>query len=226
MTDERPVLAIVGGTGAQGGGLALRWAAAGYTVIVGSRSSERASEAAAELNRRLPGSSIRGLANEAAAAAGKVVVLTVPWAAHRSTLEAIRPKLAGKILIDVTVPIVPPKVGEVHIPPDGSAAATAQELLGKGVSVVAAFQNVAAHHLKDLDHEIECDVLVCGDDPVAKESVRRLARDAGFRALDAGPLANALAAESLTAVLIALNRRYRVRGAGIRITGLPEGAAS
>jgi NADPH-dependent F420 reductase len=222
----RPVLAIVGGTGAQGGGLALRWAAAGHTVIVGSRSGQRARDAAAELNRRLPGASIEGLANEAAAAAAEVVVLTVPWAAHGSTLEAIRPGLAGKILIDVTVPIVPPKISEAHVPPDGSAATTAQRLLGERVSVVAAFQNVSAHHLNDLDREIACDVLVCGDDPAAKETVRRLARDAGFRTLDAGPLANAVAVESLTAVLITLNRRYKVRGAGIRITGLPEGAAS
>ena len=224
MTGDRPVIAVIGGTGPQGSGLALRWAAAGYTVIVGSRSRERAEATAAELRALLSDSEIEGLDNEAAATAASVVVLTVPWASHRATLEAIAPHLASKILVDVTVPLVPPKVSEVHLPPEGAAALAARGLLDETVAVVSAFQNVSAQHLKDLDHAVDCDVLVCGDDAAAKEIVLRLARDAGFRAFDAGGLANAVAAESLTAVLIAINRRYKVRGAGIRLTGLPEDA--
>lgn len=224
MTGERPVIAVIGGTGPQGSGLALRWAAAGYTVIVGSRSRERADATAAELSALLADVEITGLDNEAAATAANVVVLTVPWASHRATLEAIGPHLRAKILVDVTVPLVPPKVSEVHLPPEGAAALAARGLLDETVAVVSAFQNVSAQHLKDLDHAVDCDVLVCGDDAAAKEIVLRLARDAGFRAFDAGGLANAVAAESLTAVLIAINRRYKVRGAGIRLTGLPEDA--
>lgn len=225
MSSDRPVIAVIGGTGPQGSGLALRWAAAGYTVIVGSRSRERAVATANELSALLPGSEITGLDNETAATAANVVVLTVPWASHRATLESIAPHLTAKILVDVTVPLVPPKVSEVHLPPEGAAALAARGLLDETVAVVSAFQNVSAQHLKDLDHAVDCDVLVCGDDAAAKEIVLRLARDAGFRAFDAGGLANAVAAESLTAVLIAINRRYKVRGAGIRLTGLPEDAA-
>ena len=162
---------------------------------------------------------------EAAATAANVVVLTVPWASHRATLEAIAPHLTAKILVDVTVPLVPPKVSEVHLPPEGAAALAARSLVGETVAVVSAFQNVSAQHLKELGHPIDCDVLVTGDDVAAKDTVLRLARAAGCRAFDAGGLANAVAAESLTAVMIALNRRYKARGAGIRLTGLPEDAA-
>jgi NADPH-dependent F420 reductase len=225
MTGDRPVIAVIGGTGPQGSGLALRWAAAGYTVIVGSRSRERAVATANELSALLPGSEITGLDNEAAASAAGIVVLTVPWASHRATLESIAPHLRAKILVDVTVPLVPPKVSEVHLPPEGAAALAARGLVGETVAVVSAFQNVSAQHLMELDHAIDCDVLVTGDDAAAKEVVLRLARDAGCRAFDAGGLANAVAAESLTAVMIALNRRYKARGAGIRLTGLPEDAA-
>jgi hypothetical protein len=178
-----------------------------------------------ELSALLPGSEITGLDNEAAASAAGIVVLTVPWASHRATLESIAPHLRAKILVDVTVPLVPPKVSEVHLPPEGAAALAARGLVGETVAVVSAFQNVSAQHLMELDHAIDCDVLVTGDDAAAKEVVLRLARDAGCRAFDAGGLANAVAAESLTAVMIALNRRYKARGAGIRLTGLPEDAA-
>jgi len=215
-------VAVVGGTGHQGPGLALRWAGSGqYRVIIGSRQAEKAQSTAAELNARLGQALVQGMANAEAAAAADVVVLTVPYAAHVATLESIREQLKGKVLVDVTVPLQPPKVSQVYVPPAGSASAEAQQLLGGDVRVVAAFQNVSAVHLPDLEHPVECDVLVCGDDGAAKADALALARAAGLRGLDAGPLQNAVVVEGLTAILIGINRRYKVGGAGITITGLP-----
>ena len=214
-------VAVIGGTGNEGPGLALRWAKSGrYHVIIGSRQQEKAERVATELNARLGQNLIRGMVNPKAAAAADLVVLTVPYSAHIPTLESIREGLKGKILVDVTVPLKPPQVSRVHIPPGGSAAAEAQTLLGDEVRVVAAFQNVGAAHLQDPDHPIECDVLICGDDREAKAEVIALAEAAGMRGLDAGPLQNAVVVEGLTPILIGLNRRYKVKGAGIKITGL------
>jgi NADPH-dependent F420 reductase len=218
-------IAVIGGTGNEGPGLALRWAKSGkYQVIIGSRQQEKAKGVAAELNARLGDDLIRGMVNPNAAAAADIVVLTVPYHAHQPTLQSIRDKLTGKILVDVTVPLQPPEVSRVHLPPGGSASAEAQAMLGDEVRVVAAFQNVGAAHLQDPDHPIECDVLVCGDDADAKAEAIALAEAAKMRGLDAGPLQNAVVAEGLTSVLIAINKRYKVRGAGIKITGLPEQA--
>ena len=214
-------IAVIGGTGNEGPGLALRWARSGqYRVIIGSRQGEKAERVAAELNARLGEELVRGMVNPDAAAAADIAVLTVPYSAHILTLESIRAGLDGKILVDVTVPLQPPKVSRVHIPPGGSATAEAQAILGDDVRVVAAFQNVGAAHLQDPDHTIDCDVLVCGDDKEAKAEAIALAEAAGMRGLDAGPLQNAVVAEGLTAVLIAINKRYKVKKAGIRITGL------
>jgi hypothetical protein len=218
-------IAVIGGTGNEGPGLALRWARSGqYQVIIGSRQPEKAERAAAELNARLGQARIRGMANPAAAAAADIAVLTVPYSAHLPTLESIRAGLTGKILVDVTVPLQPPQVSRVYIPPGGSAAAEAQAMLGSDVRVVAAFQNVGAVHLQDLDHPIDCDVLVCGDDPEAKAEAIALAGAIGARGLDAGPLQNAVVVEGLTAILIGINQRYKVTGAGIRITGVEVGS--
>ena len=187
MTEALPAIAVLGGTGSEGWGLALRWAIAGYPVIIGSRSAERAAEAAsaieaaasehiapsdldfdrAELARRLARPvaetiSVRGMANSDAAEACQIAVLTVPFAAQKSTVEEARTALTGKILVDVTVPLVPPKVLRVQLPDGGSAVAAIQDFLGEDVRVVSAFQNITAAHLKDLDHDINCDVLVCG----------------------------------------------------------------
>lgn len=222
MTDSLPTLAVLGGTGAEGGGLAFRWAHAGYPVIIGSRSAEKAEKGAAELNALLGRDLIRGMDNPSAAKAADVAILTVPWAAQKSTLTDVAPALDGKILVDVTVPLVPPKVNRVQLPPDGSIVEAMQRMLGPGVRVVSAFQNVSAHHLKDLDHVVECDVLVTGDDPAARETVIGLAEAAGLRGIHAGPLCNSVAAEALTSILISINQRYKVPGSGIRITGLPE----
>jgi NADPH-dependent F420 reductase len=217
-------IAVIGGTGHEGPGLALRWAKSGqYQVIIGSRQPEKARRVAAELNERLGRDVMCGMTNPDATAAADLVVLTVPYSAHAPTLESIRDHLAGKILVDVSVPLQPPEVTRVHIPAGGSAAAEAQALLGDAVRVVAAFQNVGAAHLKDPDQPIDCDVLVCGDDQAAKAEAIALARAVGARGLDAGPLQNAVVIEGLTAVLIGINQRYKVRSAGIRISGLPSG---
>ncbi len=222
MEGPLPALAVLGGTGAEGSGLALRCAHAGFGVTIGSRSAERAQEAAAELNGILGIEKISGAENQAAAASADIVMLTVPFAAQASTARDVAKALSGKILIDATVPLVPPKVARVQLPDGGSAVAALQAELGETVRVVSAFQNVSAQHLRDLDHAIDCDVLVCSDDIEAREMVVQLARAIGLRAWHAGPLANSAAAEALTSVLISINRRHKVPSAGIRITGVDD----
>jgi len=222
MAETLPVIAVIGGSGAEGSGLAVRWAKAGYRVLIGSRTAERAAAAAETLNAKLGHARLEGLANPDAAAQADIVVLTVPYAAQLPTLRALKPQLAGKLLIDVTVPLVPPKVARVQLPAGGSAVEAAQQELGPAVTVVSAFQNVSAHHLMDLDHAVACDVLVCGDDKAARERAIALVAALGLRGLHAGPLANSAAAEALTSVLIFMNRHYKSPGAGIRITGIPE----
>lgn len=215
MTGDLLTIAVLGGTGAEGGGLAARWAHAGYKVIIGSRAADRAADAARDIGHE----NLTGTDNETAARDADICVLTVPFAAQEDTLRAVADALQGKILVDVTVPLVPPRVSRVQLPPEGSAAEKAQAIVGDGVRVVSGFQNVSAEHLRDVSHEIDCDVLVCGDDKDARAEIATLARAAGLRAWEAGPLANSVAAESLTPVLIAINRRYKIPGSGIRITG-------
>jgi NADPH-dependent F420 reductase len=215
-------IAVLGGTGAQGSGLALRLANAGHTVTIGSRDAARAQAAASELSART-GKPIAGADNRGAADAGEIVILAVPYAVERATVEAVLDRLQGKILVDATVPLVPPKVSVVQLPAAQSAVAAIQDLAGKTVRVVSAFQNVSAQHLSDLDHAVDCDVLVCGDDRDACDVVIGLCADIGLRGLYAGAIRNSAAAEALTSVLININRRYKVPGgAGIRITGIPE----
>ncbi len=227
MTNESlPVLAILGGTGDLGTGLARRWAQAGYRVIIGSRTQEKAEAAVADLHevmaeRGVAEVTVEAMENLAAAQAADIVTLTVPFAHQVSTLEHVSSALGGKILIDVTVPLVPPKVGRVQLPEGGSAGQIAQDLLGETVQVVSAFQNVAAHHLQE-GHGIECDVLVTGDSKDARGEVITLVEAAGMRGFHAGPIANAAAAEALTSVLITINRQYKCH-AGISITG-PDSA--
>mgnify|MGYP000920520859 CR=1 FL=1 len=217
----RPTIAILGGTGEQGPGLAMRWARAGYPVIIGSRQAEKAQRVAAELNERLGAPLVQGLDNAAAAAACDIAAITVPYEAQNALLESLRDALQGKVLVDVNVALKPPKVARVFIPPEGSAAEQAQAILGDGVAVVGAFQNVSAEKLDDLANAIDCDVLVTGDDRAAKRLVMDLAEAIGMRGIDAGPLVNAKAVEAMTSVLIGINIRYKVHGSGIRITGLP-----
>jgi 8-hydroxy-5-deazaflavin:NADPH oxidoreductase len=211
----KATLAIIGGTGVLGSGLARRLAAAGYTIVIGSRSADKASEAA----HALPGGKCRGATNADAAKAADIVLITVPWSNQQPILDEIAPHVAGKLVIDATVPLVPPKVARVQLPPEHSAALAAQKRLGPGVRLVSAFHNVAAHKLLK-DEPIDCDVLVFGDDPKDREAVLKLVAAAGLRGVHAGPLANSVAAEALTSVLIGINRAYKVDGAGIRITGI------
>ena len=215
-------IAVLGGTGKEGSGLALRWANAGHYLVIGSRLPERAREAAAAINTRIGVERAEGADNLAAARSADIVVLTVPYAAQLATLEQVKAALAGKILIDVTVPLVPPQVGRVQLPDGGSAVVRAQAMLGPGVRVVSAFQNVSAELLAELDHPVDCDVLVCGDDREARAQTIALAQDAGMRAFHAGPLANSVVAEALTSVLITINRQYKVKHSGIAVTGLPS----
>ena len=206
-------IAVIGGTGMLGAAIARRLAKAGRKVIIGSRSAQSAASAAAEL-----GPGLTGLANPDAAMAGSIVIVTVPFAAQESTLVEIAPHVAGKIVVDTTVPLVPPKVMRVQLPPEGSAAQRAQKLLGPGVKVVSAFHNVAAHKLAT-DQAIDCDVLVFGDDKDARTQVAALVELTGLRAIHGGALANSAAAEALTSVLIFINKTYQVDGAGVLVTG-------
>jgi hypothetical protein len=223
----KATIAVLGGTGKEGNGLALRWANKGHPVILGSRSADKARQAAAAMNETLGIDSVTGAANAEAATKADIVVLAVPFAAQQSTATEARAGLGGKILIDVTVPLVPPKVGRVQLPNGGSAVEALQKSLGDEVRVVSAFQNISSHHLSKLEEEVDCDVLVCADDPEAAETVVELAQEIGLRAWNAGPLANSVVAEGLTSVLITLNRRYKVPGSGIRITCIgPEHRAA
>jgi len=212
-------IAVLGGTGAEGGGLAYRWANAGHSVTIGSRDAARAAAAAAALNARIGRETLKGCGNEDAVKDADIVVLAVPYAAQMSTALSVKDGLAGKILVDVTAPLKPPKVGTVQLPEGGSCVAALQAALPE-VRLVSAFQNVSAHHLPDADHRIDCDVLVCGDDKAARERVIGLVQAAGMRGIHAGPLANSAASEALTSVLIFINRNYKIAGSGIRITGL------
>lgn len=220
---QRPKLAILGGTGALGTGLARCWAQAGYAVIVGSRDATKGAEACAALQavmrqRGVISSDIVTLDNALAAAAGDIVIVTVPFAYQRALLEQVRVAVQGKIVVDATVSLVAPKVGTVQLPAEGSAGQVAQNVLGVGVRVVSAFQNVAALQLQE-GRRTDCDVLVCGNDREARTSVISLVEACGMRGLHAGPIENAAAVEALTSVLITLNRQYKSHS-GIRITGL------
>jgi NADPH-dependent F420 reductase len=210
---EGKTIAVLGGTGNLGAALARRWAKSGLTVIIGSRSAESAEKAAAEL-----GFGLTGAANAAASARADVIVLTVPFAAQAATLETIREAARGKIVIDTTVPLVPPRVMRVQLPPEQSAAVRAQQILGDEVKVISAFHNVAAHKLMR-DDPVECDVLVFGDEASSRKIGVALAEAAGLRGLHAGALVNSTAAEALTSVLIFLNKTYKVDGAGLKISG-------
>lgn len=221
MTESLSVC-VVGGTGAEGSGLAMRWARAGHRVTIGSRDAAKAAAAATELNGKLGAPLLSGAASADGVKDADVVVLTVPYSGQMATVEGLKDALAGKILIDVTVPLVPPKVSRVQLPATDSCVVALQAALGEGVKVVSAFQNVSAHKLKDPDKVIDCDVLVAGDDKEARAVAIRLAGDAGLRGIDAGPLANSVVAEALTSVLIWINRTYKIPDAGIRITGLGE----
>lgn len=227
MSDFDPTnirtIGVIGGTGKEGKGLAFRWAKAGYQIMIGSRTLEKAANAAEELTALLGPGKVVGCENSYAAQTADLLVLTVPFSAHKDTLLGLKEALKGKILIDVTVPLVPPKVTKVQMPPAGSAAQEAQEILGAEVQVVAAFQNISYEHLLH-DEDVECDVLVSGGSKTARGVVLQLVKAAGLTGWDAGPIENSVVAEGLTSILIGLNKQFGVQSAGIRLTGIPRGS--
>jgi 8-hydroxy-5-deazaflavin:NADPH oxidoreductase len=212
------VIAILGGTGKEGPGLAMRWASAGYRVLIGSRQLEKAQATAAELNAKLGLSTIVGMENEAAARQADICILTVVQEAHQAALVSLKDVLQGRILVDATARV---DFRDPRPPAPPAAARQAQDILGDGVRVVAAFQNVPAHALKkNLGQSLHTDVLVCSDDLQAAEEVIRLAQGGGMNAYYAGGLDNAVVVEGLTSILISLNKRYGVKTASIGVTGL------
>ena len=213
-----PIIAIIGGTGKEGPGLAMRWAKAGYPIIIGSRQAEKAQATAAELNARLGIQNIRGMENSTAARAADICVLTVIYTAHQAVVESLKDDLQGKIVVDATARV---DFREPKPPTPPPAARLAQDKFGKDVRVVAAFQTVPASVLsRDLDQPIEIDVLVCSDDVQAAEEVLQLARAAKMQAYYAGGLENAIVVEGLAAIMISLNKYYGSHDAAVRIAGI------
>ncbi|WP_026380649.1 NADPH-dependent F420 reductase [Afifella pfennigii] len=223
MSGAPSLLAVLGGTGALGGGLAIRAARAGIPVIIGSRTKEKGEQAAAAIKAEVPEADVRGTDNAEAAATGEMVVVTVPFAHQADTLAAIAPHVGGKIVVDTTVPLMPPKVARVQLPEEGSAAARAARTLGPDVRLVTGFHNISAQKLRE-EGPVACDVLVFGDEVEARQAVVDFADRLGLRGLHGGVLDNSVAAEAMTSVLIAINKRYKVaEGAGVRVTGLDKG---
>ena len=214
-------IGIVGGTGKEGSGLGMRWAQAGHEILIGSRDPARARAKAEELTAQVPGARIDGASNRDVATAADVVVLTVPATGLASTLPEVKEACRGKIVISTVVPL---SFGGGRLftpPPQGSSAEEAQELLGPEARVVAAFHHVAAHELSAADHPLECDLLLCGADAEARKLVAELGHSMGLRPVEVGALTNAGPLEAITAVLATINRRYKLKNSGIKITGLP-----
>jgi 8-hydroxy-5-deazaflavin:NADPH oxidoreductase len=223
MNSQNPkTIAILGGTGKEGKGLAYRWALAGHRIIIGSRTLEKALTAVEEVLGLIGESApVNGMENPQAAREADIVVLTVPFAVHKDMLESIKDEVQSKIFVDVTVPLVPPKVTKVQMPPEGSAAQQSQSILGENVRVVAAFQNISYENL--LSGElVDCDVLVTGSDKDARAEVVTLVGDTGLFGLDAGPIENSVVIEGMTSILIGINKQFGVHASGIRITGIPR----
>jgi NADPH-dependent F420 reductase len=224
MNDKQlsKVVAILGGTGREGQGLAYRWSKAGYRVVIGSRAAEKAIAVAREVRQRLGnGGEVEGMSNLDAANEAAIVVLTVPYAAHRDILTGIRTAVQGKLLVDATVPIVAGAAGKAWRPPAGSAAEEARQILGDGTEVVAAFHSVS-HQLLLQDGAIDCDVLVTGTSKQARNSALALVAAAGLRGWDAGALENSSVSEGLASVLIHINKQRGSKHAGLKITGAEQ----
>jgi len=220
-------IAIIGGAGELGFGLALRWAQAGQSILIGSREEKKAQDAAARAKATVPGADVTGLENAKAVALASVVVLAVPFSAQAGIVKNIKPALKNAIVVDSSVPLAatvggrPTRLLGLW---EGSAAQAARDLL-PGIPVISAFHNVSAEVLQDLSISPDCDVLICGDDAGAKERLSALVRlIPGLRPLDAGPLEMSRVVEGITALLISVNRRYKAHHSGIRITGLNPGA--
>ena len=220
--NHKPIIGIIGGTGKEGKGLAFRWIRAGYHVIIGSRTQEKAEAAVQDLLELVPEAtgSLSAALNEEAAQQADIIILTVPYAHHIEMVNFLKPLIKGKILVDVTVPLVPPKVSMVQMPPEGSASMQAQQILGDEAEVVAAFQNISFENLLEEDTPA-CDILVCGRKRDAREMVLTLIESADMVGWDAGYLENSMVVEGLTSILIGLNKKHKVKSSGIKITGIP-----
>ena len=230
MSDLGKTIAIIGGTGALGSALAFRWGQSGYKIILGSRNEDKAKLSASKLNNLLGKESAKGLSNRDAANAAEIIVLTVPFSNHNAIVDEIMEVAQGKIVVDTTVPLVPPIVSRVQLPEGGSVARMTQEKLGENVRVVSAFQTIAAAELAkgtssgklscvNSHSGLENEVLVCGNNVEARSCVISLVEAAGLKGWHAGPIDNSVVGESLTPVLIFLNKRYKLNGSGIRIVG-------
>ena len=217
-----PSLAVIGGTGKEGNALAARFAQAGVRVLIGSRDAAKAASAASALKQRLAGTHVEGYSNRDAAARADIVLLSVPYDGMRPILQDLLDAVQGKIVINISSSLDPERKSRALIPAAGSVTAEVQQFLGPAVKVVAAFQNISPEKLESVEEKIDSDVLVCGGDKDARAVVIALVRQIGIDAFDAGVLANAVAVEALTAVLIAVNIKYKIRGAGIRLTGVPR----
>lgn len=214
-------IGIVGGTGREGRGLAARWARAGHEIVIGSRQAEKGAEKAKELSDQL-GLQVRGTDNLSACRQSELIIVTVPYGAHRQTFDSIKGVVDEKIVVDITVPLKPPKVRSVNLPEGQAAALEARALLPESARLVAALHHISSEHLGDPSYVFDCDVLVCGDDKEARATVISVISDLGLRGIDAGVLKNAIALESMTPVLLHINRHYGAVGSGVRITGIPE----
>jgi NADPH-dependent F420 reductase len=230
MSELKKTIAIIGGTGGLGSALAFRWGKSGYKIILGSRNEEKAKLSATKLNNLMDKKSAKGMSNRDAANAAEIIVLTVPFSNHNEIVNEIMEVAQGKIVVDTTVPLVPPKVSRVQLPEGGSVARMTQEKLGKNVRVVSAFQTIAAAELAketssgrlssvNSPSGLETEVLVCGNNVEARSCVISLVEAAGLKGWHAGPIDNSVVGESLTPVLIFLNKRYKLNGSGIRIVG-------
>ena len=211
---NKKLISLLGGTGDLGTGLATRLLKAGYKVIIGSRTLEKAQHAERSL-----GKNTKGLLNKDAALQGEIIILTVPFAHQRGIVEECKTELKGKLFVDTTVPLMPPKVATVQLPSEGSAAEIAQSILGDDVKVVSAFQNISAELLQS-DKEIDCDVLVCGNKREWRQEVIDLVNTLGMKGWHAGMLPNSAAVEAMTSVLISINKHHAISHSGIKVTGL------
>ena len=213
---NKKLISLLGGTGDLGTGLATRLLKAGHKVIIGSRTLEKAQQAERSL-----GKNTKGLLNKDAALQGEIVILTVPFAHQRGIVEECKTELKGKLFIDTTVPLMPPKVATVQLPREGSAAEIAQNILGDDVRVVSAFQNISAELLQS-DKEIDCDVLVCGNKKEWRQEVIDLVNTLGMKGWHAGMLPNSAAVEAMTSVLISINKHHAISHSGIKVTGIKK----
>jgi 8-hydroxy-5-deazaflavin:NADPH oxidoreductase len=218
--ENMETISIIGGTGNQGKGLALRLGAAGYPIILGSRSSEKAIKVTSEIKEQNPTINIEGVDNETAAARGSIVILTIPFKSQKEIVEPLKEKLSGKIVVDTTVALIPGKPPTTESVLEGSAAEKLQSILGAEVQVVSAFHTISAHMLEDMNKELNGDTLVAGDVETAKEKVIELANKMGLRGLNAGPLKVSSTLERITALVIGMNMRYKKKSIGVNVTNV------